>query len=188
MGRSALYSEERILDAAREVIARDGVRGATIASIAQATGAPTGSIYHRFRSVDELLARAWMRAVRRGQAAVLSAEQHDDPLATAVADALATYDFCVAEPEDALLLRAFRLEDFRTAELSAELVDELTSLTDPVREPLRRIARGVFGDARARSIDALVMAVIDIPCGCAVTKPFPGRRDRLVAAVTAALT
>ena len=52
---------------------RDGARALTIDAVTRATSAPVGSIYHRFRSIDELLARLWLRAAQRSQDAGLEA-------------------------------------------------------------------------------------------------------------------
>jgi AcrR family transcriptional regulator len=44
----------------------------TVDRIIDSSGAPKGSIYHRFSTVDDLLAAMWIRAVRRSQAAFLA--------------------------------------------------------------------------------------------------------------------
>ena len=63
--RKSLYSPEAMLDVARDLLLDEGAHGATIDAISTVSGAPTGSIYHRFGSRDELVTRLWMRAVRR---------------------------------------------------------------------------------------------------------------------------
>ncbi|MGI8552143.1 MAG: TetR family transcriptional regulator [Dehalococcoidia bacterium] len=73
MARSAHYDQERILDAALQTASRTGPRAASIAALAAAIGAPTGSIYHRFRSRDLLMAELWLRTVERFQAGFLAA-------------------------------------------------------------------------------------------------------------------
>ena len=99
------FSTDALLDAAREVILERGPRSATIALIAARAGAPTGSIYHRFASIDELLARTWLRAVRRTQEVRPAGfDPAGDPIEVVVELALALYDHCVAEPGDMLLL------------------------------------------------------------------------------------
>jgi AcrR family transcriptional regulator len=193
MGRSELHSVQAILDGARQVVVADGVRAATVGSIAAASGAPTGSIYHRFNSVDELLARVWIRAVRRSQEAILSVEERGDPRETAVEAALATYDFCLRHPDDARLLGAFRLADFLAAELPIELLAELRELNPHIRGPLVRLAHALYGRSSRTTVDLVLMAVVDIPYGCArphveaETTPPRERRERLAAAVRAVL-
>lgn len=61
MVRLAKFSEDSIIDACIEVVARCGVAAVSIAAIAGKVGAPTGSVYHRFESRGAILARAWLR-------------------------------------------------------------------------------------------------------------------------------
>jgi AcrR family transcriptional regulator len=62
MGRRALYSADQILDAARDLAAQSGPAAVTIAALGSALGgAPSGSLYHRFASRNELLGRLWLR-------------------------------------------------------------------------------------------------------------------------------
>ncbi len=182
MPRPQLHSENAILDAARGVVLERGARGATIGAIATASGAPTGSIYHRFASVDELLARLWMRAMRRVQREMIGAA---DP----VAAALAVYDFCLSEREDALLLSSFRRDDFAAGELPADVRDELERLNDEIDPFIDTLTEQHTG-----SRDLVLLAIRDLPYGAALphlrnrTIPPPERRTRLELAIRAALS
>ncbi|HEV3056301.1 MAG TPA: helix-turn-helix domain-containing protein [Solirubrobacteraceae bacterium] len=184
MPRPQLYPEDAIMDAARAVVLERGARGATIGAIADASGAPTGSIYHRFASVDELLARLWMRAMRRVQAVMLAAAEPVDT-------ALAVYDFCLREREDALLLSSFRLDDFALADLPADARAQLEQLNQEINPMIDALATK-FGGPAAR--DTVLLVVRDLPYGAALphlragTIPPPQRRARLEAAVRAALS
>jgi AcrR family transcriptional regulator len=192
MARPARHDASALLDSARSVVAGRGVRAATVAALAQASGAPTGSIYHRFASVDEVLARAWLRAARRSQACVV-AGRAGDPLGDVVASALAVYDFCLRERDDALLLGTLRRADFAGARLPDELRAELAAVNAPLQAPLRALARGAFGRADARAVDLVLLAVLDLPFGVARrhleagTSPPRGHRRRLEAAVRAVM-
>ena len=73
MARPKIYSVEGILDSARDLVLESGAGAATVEGIARSSGAPTGSIYHRFGSRDEMLAQLWMRTVRRSQLRFLAA-------------------------------------------------------------------------------------------------------------------
>lgn len=193
MARPALHSEDAILDAARELVARAGPRAVTIAAIAQASDAPTGSIYHRFRSVDELLARLWLRALSRSQDAVLAIDL-DDPIASPVQAALALYDFCLANREDALLLGAFRRSDLEHAQLPEELRHELSAANEPIEAPLSRLVARLSGRRDdSAGLELALLAIVDLPFGFArryldgdATPPL-GRREHLAVAVQALL-
>jgi len=195
MPRPQLHAPESILDAARALVLDRGLAAATIGEIARLSGAPTGSIYHRFGSRDDLLARMWIRGIRRSQQACLdAAARTGEPLEAAVAAALAVYDFCDRHPADARLLLAFRREDLLQNATAPEVVRELQDLNRPVVNAMRDLARRLYGRATPAAIDQVVLAVFDLPHG-AVRRPLISgeklsarRRQSLEAAVRAALT
>jgi AcrR family transcriptional regulator len=177
------------MDAVRTLVLEGGPRHATIAAVAGASGASTGSIYHRFDSIDELLARAWMRAIRGVQSALLSAEGHPIDEA-AVAGALAVYDFCLREREDALLASSFKLSDFPASDLSDATRAELGRLNREIDPFIDSLARWLGG---AGQRDAALLVIRDLPYGAALphvragTRPPRRRRRALEVAVRAAL-
>ncbi len=67
MGRNARFSSDRILTAALELLAERGPEGVTMSAISRQTGAPIGSIYHRFPSRDLILALLWLDVVESFQ-------------------------------------------------------------------------------------------------------------------------
>ena len=73
------HDSDGILDAARTLVLRDGPRAASVAAIARESGAPVGTLYHRFGSRDAVLAAAWLRALERFQAGALAAGADPDP-------------------------------------------------------------------------------------------------------------
>ena len=73
------HDTDRILDAARELALRDGPRAVSVAAIARQSGAPAGTLYHRFSSRDGILAAAWQRALERFHVRWLEAAQAADP-------------------------------------------------------------------------------------------------------------
>jgi AcrR family transcriptional regulator len=155
-----------MLDVARDLLLEAGAHGATIEAISSASGAPTGSIYHRFGSRDELVTRLWMRAVRRSQAAFLEALDVADPAVAAVRAGLSIFDFCRAEPRDARLLVTFRYEDLvRAAPAAGALADELGELNRPVEAAVVDLARGLYGRASRAELDRVLLVVFDLPYG-----------------------
>jgi len=188
----AVFSADAILDAARGVIVEQGARAATVEAIAIAAGAPVGSIYHRFRSVDELIARVWLRAVRRLQSTALAVQVEDlDPLEAAQAVALAMYEHCLAEPADTLLLDTLSRAELLQLGLS-ELQHELEGVNVAIEARMADLARLLFGRADPRARDLVLLALVDLPHGFARRElstgtPAPGRRERLPAAVRAVL-
>jgi AcrR family transcriptional regulator len=181
-----------MLDAARDLLIRGGSGRATIEAIAGASGAPTGSIYHRFGSRDELIARLWIRAVERSQVRFMEAIEGDDPRDAAVDAALSIIDFCEREPADARLLVSFRREDLMR-EAQGELAEALEALNRPVLGVVRRLARRLYGTSARAAVDRTLLATFDLPYGAArryliTGEELPaGLREDVRAAVEAAL-
>jgi AcrR family transcriptional regulator len=191
--RPSVHLPDSILDAARTLALDSGAGGATVAEIARASKAPVGSIYHRFGSRGELLARLWIRAVHRSQASFLAAIDRTEPVEAAVAGALAIVEFCESEPADARLLVAFRREDLIRAPLPQELTEELEELNKPLQHAIARLARELHGSAGRAAVERTLLAVFDLPYGVArrhlvAGKPLPGRlREDVEKAVRAVL-
>jgi AcrR family transcriptional regulator len=185
MGRPRLHSDDAILDAARELVLERGARATTIGAIARASGAPKGSVYHRYASVDDLLAAMWIRAARRAQDAFLNAVDTPDATAAAVAAALSLHDFAQRHPADARLLASMRAQDL--------VAGDVGDLNRPLRVVIAGLARRLYGSARASDVERTLCAVVDLPLGAVrrhlVAGSAPPRtlRRQLEAAVRAAL-
>ena len=52
------HQTDVILDTARGLVLTEGPRAASVAAIAKASGAPTGTLYHRFGNRNGILAAA----------------------------------------------------------------------------------------------------------------------------------
>ena len=166
MPRPALHSPESIIDAARDLLLESGARALTVDAISSASGAPVGSIYHRFGSLEGLLAEMWIAAVRRFQSAFLAAmDDRDSPKNAAVAAAVSMFDFARDAPADARLLAALRREDLFAATESATLRGELEELNKPVEDQLAALSRRLFGNAGPTALQRTTFAVVDIPHG-----------------------
>ncbi len=193
MGRPQVHSQDTILDAARTLVLGRGLRAVTVAAIAETSGAPKGSIYHRFASVDDLLAEMWIRGVRRSQAKFIGALTAADPIDAAVAGALSLHEFSASEPEDARLLAAVRREDLVASVESTELRRRLAELNAPLSDALRQLTKRLFGKITSTTLEQTRFAVVDLPMGAVrrhlvAASPLPrSLRRQLEAAVYAAL-
>jgi AcrR family transcriptional regulator len=165
MTRLTQHPADDILDATRRLVLDKGVKSATVDAIAAESGAPVGSLYHRFGSRDGLLAELWVRAVRRSQAAFIAAAEHPDPEEAAVRAALSIHDFVRRHREDATLLASFRRHDLIREARSPGLIRELKELNRPLEEALARLARRLFGKPTRAAMEQTVLAVVDIPMG-----------------------
>lgn len=77
MARPPRFDTDQLLDAAVALAAAGGPAAVTMSAVAQAVGAPSGSVYHRFAGRPALLAEVWLRTVerfQRGYLAVLDGE------------------------------------------------------------------------------------------------------------------
>lgn len=193
MARPQVHPTDTMLDAARDLLLDQGSRSATMEAIADASGAPTGSIYHRFGSRDELIARLWIRAVYRSQASFVAAMEHDDAKEAALAAAMSIIGFCEEHPGDAELLVAFRREDLIKAMPDGALAEELEDLNRPVERAVVQLARRLYGGRSRAALDRTLLAVFDLPYGAArryliAGLPLPaGLRADVASAVAAVI-
>ena len=162
------HDTDRILDAARTVALRDGPRATSVAAIARESGAPAGTLYHRFRSRDDVLQATWLRALGRFHDEVLAAADHPDPVEAGVAIAAAAVRFARRWPDDARLLAVVRRTDLLDGGPDPGFERRLADMNAPVEDALTRIAHGLGRtDVRAREI--VTAAVVDLP-GAAIRR------------------
>lgn len=179
------HETDVILDAARTLVLDGGPRAASVAAIAKASGAPAGTLYHRFGNRDGILTAAWLRALRRFQERALAADG-ETPADTAVAMAVAAVAFARALPEDARLLLTIRPGDLLDDEPDAAFRQTLAEMNAPLTERVAALARELYGNSRARSVDAVARAVADLPYAVvrrhAHDDPMPSWLEKDVAA------
>ncbi len=184
---------DSLLDAARDVIVRGGPRAATLEAIAACSGATTGSIYHRFSSVDSLVAQAWLRALERSREASSHAAGGRSGADAVVAIALAHYDFCLRERADARLLAALRPADMLERGLCDDDAARLLAANEPVAPLIAALAKDCLGRADRAARDRILLAMVDLPYGAASryldidTRAPAARRVALERSVRAAL-
>jgi len=163
MPRPAVHEADAVLDAARELILRSGPRGAGIRDIALRSGAPSGSLYHRFRSRDKVVAMAWLRAAARFQAGYVRALATEDPH-RAIADAIAWgVRFAISEPQDTMLLLCFGQRDLLDADPDADVAAQLIDVNRDVERAVGRLSERLFGSVGAAALERATFAAIDLP-------------------------
>jgi AcrR family transcriptional regulator len=159
------HNSDRILDAARTLALTDGPRAVSVAAIAGASGAPAGTLYHRFGNRDGILRAAWLRALERFQTAYLQAARDPDPLEAGVAMAVSVVAFARARREDAQLLLTLRARDLLDAGPDTDFRERQTAINARLDSELRRVTRALHGRADARALDAVLRATVDLPYG-----------------------
>jgi AcrR family transcriptional regulator len=156
------HGTDVILDAARALVLDGGPRAASVAAIAKASGAPAGTLYHRFGNRDGILAAAWLRALQRFQARALAADAQT-ALETATAMAVAAVRFARELPEDARLLLTIRPGDLLDGEPDASFQQTLAAMNKPLTDRVGALSRKLYGHSDSRSVDAVTRAVADLP-------------------------
>jgi AcrR family transcriptional regulator len=157
------HDTDRILDAARALALRDGPRATSVAAIARESGAPVGTLYHRFGSRDGVLAAAWLRALERFQQRALAAAQCPDPLEAAVAMAVSQVRFAYEQPDDARLLLTVRRDHLLDAQPDDTFGARLDAINEPLENTVAALAKTLRGRADARARDTVIRAIVDLP-------------------------
>lgn len=196
MGRPSSFTADALLDAARRVVLRHGVRGTTVAAIAAEAGAPVGSIYHRFNSVDDVLAQVWLRAAAATQQLpeTLVADEKLDPRSRAQQIAIAFYDHCLANAEDTRVLDQITQQDLARLKLQPAQRAKVNESNRAAARQVAGMAQALFGTADREACDLVVLALVDLPASFARRhlldgmSPPPQRRKQLPAAVAAILS
>ena len=160
------HESDVILDAARALVLEGGPRAASVAAIANSSGAPAGTLYHRFGNRDGILTAAWLRALERFQSRAMAASETntaDAPVETAVAMAVVAISFARELPQDARLLLTIRPADLLDDEPDAQFQETVAAMNAPLTERVGVLARKLYGRKDSRSVDAVARAVVDLP-------------------------
>ncbi|MET9018942.1 TetR/AcrR family transcriptional regulator [Actinopolymorpha sp. NPDC004070] len=161
MGRPPRHDVDGLLDAAASLVADAGPRAVTVAAVARAAGAPSGSVYHRFPSRPALLAALWLRSLERFQAGFLVAVDQDEPLASARSAARHVVAWSRANPADATIL-LYAAADFDATDWPDEDRERHRRGNRQVARAVGEIGRGL-GRTSDRDKEVVRMAIVDLP-------------------------
>lgn len=171
--RPSRFSDDDVLDAALAGVVAHG-REVTVAQIAAELGGPVGSIYHRFGSREELLARLWVRCIHRFHAALLPVMDAGDAHASLVAAARFVVVYCDQHRDEALGLRLFSQERLLAI---PGLPDGLRTLIAEVNDDLEartvELTRGLYGRATQGALRRVHLASRITPYG--MVRPWLGQ-------------
>ncbi|MGA5553058.1 TetR/AcrR family transcriptional regulator [Streptomyces lavendulocolor] len=162
MARPSRFDVDQLLDAAVRLAAAGGPPAVTMSAVAQAVGAPSGSVYHRFPGRPALLAEVWLRTVESFQAgymAVLDAES--DPRRAARAAARHVVAWSRRHPAEATLL-FYGAADFGRADWSEGHTRRADEGNERVFASLGALA-DALGATDARGRERIALALVDLP-------------------------
>lgn len=163
MGRPARFTEENLTEAAVRLAARLGPARVTMSLLASETGAPVGSLYHRYPSKGALLASAWSKAAGQFGARFLAALASAKTIDGAVEAALVTPRFARDDHAGGVVLFAHRRDDFlhEAPEASRR---RAAAQTSAILAGIAGAAKRLLpGDPRGR--DRLAVALLGVPYG-----------------------
>jgi AcrR family transcriptional regulator len=163
MPRPTKYDEASIIKVAAAIAAAQGPQATTVTAIAQAIGAPSGSIYHRFPKRDELLGRLWLVTAARFQQAWADALSDADAKAAGLAAALSIPKKARDDFESARIMLLYRREDFASGTWPADMREEAKTLQKQVTSLLSRMSVRLFGNQGAEARQTTTFALVDVP-------------------------
>lgn len=159
------HSDDEMLTAVRDLLLEHGPRGVTTAAISQRSGAPTGSLYHRFGSRSNMVAELWIRTIQKFHAEFFAATDAAEPgMDRAMAGVRAIVDFCSKNQPDARLMLVASVAELENDEsLPPELTESLRTLNDPVELLMKQLARELYGRAHRSGLDRVSIGVMGLP-------------------------
>jgi AcrR family transcriptional regulator len=192
MPRPVKHEEKDILGAAATLVATGGPGAATVGAIGHAIGAPSGSIYHRFRSRDALLGRLWLMKASYFQNAWARALELSDARQAGLNAALSLPRVAREDFEGARIMLLHRREDFLSEGWPPEMKAEAARLGAQVVECLGLMTRRLFGRNTAAARRATIFATLDLPFSAvrryvATGEPPPKQLDALIESAYSAI-
>jgi AcrR family transcriptional regulator len=180
--RPRLHATEDLLDAAAALAAAHGPAGLTMAGVAEATGAPSGSLYHRFGSRAGLLAEVWLRTVTAFQAGYLEALEREPVLEACVAAAAHVVGWSREhEPELRILLRG--PGGFEVAAAPADVRARIEAAQQRLEAAWRAAAARLPGSEQD-GLELVILTTVELPYAVARrhlrTGAIPERADAVL--------
>ncbi len=163
MARPVKYDTAQLLAAATRIAAEGGPQAVTMAALAEAAGAPNGSVYHRFAGRAALLAEVWLGALEAFQAGYVDSIAADDPYDAAAAAARHVVEWSRTNPEHTAVL-LYGATDFGAAGWPAEATARLTTGNRRTLRAVGALARRL-GATTPAEVERVTIAVLDIPYG-----------------------
>lgn len=151
------FSADVMLDAVRALVLDGGPAAASARAVCAATGASSGSVYHRFPRRDDLVATAWLRAQDRFLGVYLDALRAPGRDA-AIEAAVTVLSWSRDCPADAVLLLRYALADLLRGDISPALAARADVNQQALRDALHAVAEAT--GHRPRDV---VLAVADLP-------------------------
>ena len=181
MGRKAIFDRRQMTGAALRLVADRGPQAVTVSALAKEVGAPTGSIYHRYRSREQLLAELWMEVVEGFQNRFVESLSQARDVEGAIATARLMVNWMREHALEARLLLLHRRQDFVSGDWPADLAARAAALEPQLGTALRAYADRACGRADTETMARLRYALLDAPFGA--LRPYVQSQKRLPAVI-----
>ncbi|WP_405162890.1 TetR/AcrR family transcriptional regulator [Nocardia sp. NBC_01499] len=160
MPRPAIYDTDLLLDTAARIVGSAGVGGLSVKAVVRASGAPSGSVYHRFPNGAALSGALWVRTLERFHAGLLPLMAADNAVEACVAAARYVLTWSRDHPDEAHVLLAGP-----AAYAPDRWTPEQTIRNTELGSALRAAVAAVAGrlEPAEHATDKVVIAVIDLP-------------------------
>jgi AcrR family transcriptional regulator len=134
----------------------------TIEAVARMAGAPTGSIYHRFASREDLLAETWVSTMAAFQPGFLAAlREASDP--AGLAAVLFPVQWARSNLDAARLLVLYRRQDFVGDDLPEHLRTVGGQMAAELGAAISEFAISAFGNREMAAKQRAAFLVLDLP-------------------------
>ena len=141
MPRPQKFDQDMILDAALKEGSRHGFETVSVSRIASRLGAPSGSLYHRYRSRDALVVELWLRTVERFQTAYVSTLAGKQPAKERVRGSIQfVFDWCKEHRAEAEMLMRYRRKDLLKGNMPSSISRRAAVLNEPAKHALNQLA------------------------------------------------
>ena len=156
-----MHTQDDLLDRALELFDAGGPRAVTMAAVARAARAPSGSLYHRFPDQPALAAALWLRTAERFENDYVVTLGTEPDAHTAVEASARTVQWCRDHPLDAALLHAGP-RALAPHGWSGDVADGVAAQARR-RDRLMRSAVKEVAAASGRPADEVAFAMFDLP-------------------------
>jgi AcrR family transcriptional regulator len=168
--RPPRFDPDQLLDAALALAHESGPAGVSMAGVARRTGAPSGSLYHRFPDRAALLGELWLRTVLRFHEGYLGQLAIPEPRRAAAAAARHVVEWSSSRPAEASVLL-----HPRAAYEPAGWPPELARHADEADGQLRAAIAALISRLGVEQ-DRAIAALVDLPYAVVRRHLTEGRR------------
>lgn len=161
MGRKARFTEQDFIRAAMEVISAKGPGSITMAAIAARAGAPIGSVYHRFKSREMLLAELWVYLIESFQNGFIKLLKSGEGEKAA----LYILKWARQHPNKAHVLMLYRREQLIKGKWPKDIKKRVEKLIVDMNESVTAFTRLKLGEASKQNLARVHFCLVLAPIG-----------------------